>query len=350
MSHAVFDLDPAPGNPRNSEGAFADLPDGSILFGYTHYTGGFEDSDPAYLASRRSTDGGRTWSQADGLLLPNEGKANVMSVSFQWLDHRRLAMFYLVKESKRADCLPYMRVSTDAGGSWGERRCCALWPGYQVVNNDRIVLLPGGRLLMPLADHSSPHTSRGTAYAFRSDDGGQTWQASNPVLPPPEGKSGLQEPGVVPLRDGRLWMLCRTDLGGQWQSFSEDGGETWRPAVPCEHFPAPCSPITVKRLPTGDLVAVWNDHSGRFPLPSAASHEANWGRTPLVSAVSRDEGKTWQHHRLLEDDEEHGYCYIALHCLPDAVLLGYCAGGPDCGIVLSRTRLRRLPLGWLYGE
>ena len=35
----VLELPPVPGNPRNSEGAFAELGDGKILFVYSHFLG-----------------------------------------------------------------------------------------------------------------------------------------------------------------------------------------------------------------------------------------------------------------------------------------------------------------------
>src|SRR5688500_12556507 len=58
-------LAPGPGNPRNSEGDFAVLKDGRVLFVYTHFTGGTGDDARAMLASRVSADGGRTWSYKD---------------------------------------------------------------------------------------------------------------------------------------------------------------------------------------------------------------------------------------------------------------------------------------------
>ena len=103
----------------------------------------------------------------------------------------------------------------------------------------------------------------------------------------------------------------------------------------------------MKRIPsTGDLLAVWHDRSGRFSLPEPAKE--SWGRTPLVSAISRDEGKTWEHHRLIEDDPERGFCYTAIHFVDDVVLLAYCAGGKPTGSVLNTLRMRRVSVEWFY--
>ena len=101
----------------------------------------------------------------------------------------------------------------------------------------------------------------------------------------------------------------------------------------------------MKRIPsTGDLLAVWNDHSGRFPSPSQLNE-----RRPLACAISSDEGKTWKHNQLLDDAPEHGFHYTAIHFTDDAVLLAYCAGGPRPEMAwLQRLCIQRIPLTELY--
>ena len=50
----IVDFPPKAGNPRNSEGAFITLKDGSILFIYSYYDGkSFEDDARASLAAIR---------------------------------------------------------------------------------------------------------------------------------------------------------------------------------------------------------------------------------------------------------------------------------------------------------
>ena len=41
--------------------------------------------------------------------------------------------------------------------------------------------------------------------------------------------------------------------------------------------------------------------------------------------------------------QDHGYCYCAIHFTKDAMLLAYCAGGPEDGSCLAKTRIRRIP-------
>ena len=104
---------------------------------------------------------------------------------------------------------------------------------------------------------------------------------------------------------------------------------------------SPVSPASIKRFPDSrELLAIYNDHSGYFPFPKGK-------RTPLVAAVSNDDGKTWSQKKLTENDPDGWYCYTAIHFVGnDAVLLGYCAGDSRVG-GLNRLRIRRVSLEWL---
>lgn len=335
-------LPPKEGNPRNSEGDFVQLRDGRILFVYTHFTGGGGDDDSAYLAGRYSDDGGQTWTAEDVVVLPNEGACNVMSVSLLRLQSGEIALFYLRKNSWQ-DCRLYLRLSGDEGQTWGEPTLCIPSEGYFVVNNDRVIQLRSGRLVVPAARHARPGEKfgPGVAVCFLSDDNGRTWRQSASELAGPAGSAtGLQEPGLIELKDGRLMMLCRTDQGCQFRSYSEDGGVTWSPAEPTA-LRSPVSPATFKRIPqTGDILLVWNDHRD--------IDEARRGkRTPLKVAISRDEGQTWENVKALEDDPAGWYCYTALEFVGNRVLLAYCAtreGMPH----LSQTQITLFDVDWLY--
>ncbi len=337
----VLTLDPSPGNPRNSEGDFIQLSDGRVLFVYTRFSGGGGDHDRAMLAGRVSHDGGRTWDDTDRIILDREGDMNVMSVSMLRLQDDRIALFYLRKNST-SDCIPYLRYSTDEAETWSDPVRCIPDDGYFVVNNDRVVQLPSGRLLIPASLHSlgTKFVNRGKAMCYRSDDNGATWQRSATILEaPPASRSGLQEPGIVPLSDGRLMMLCRTDQGSQMRSYSEDSGITWSPVEPTNIL-SPVSPATFERLQdTGELLMVWNNHGGIAP-------ELKNKRTPLVAAMSDDDGITWNRFATLEDNPKGWYCYTAMLQIGDHVLLAYCAGDKTVG-GLNRTKIVRLSLPWL---
>jgi len=333
-------LAPTEANPRNSEGDFIELKDGRILFVYTHFTTGSSDYAEAHLASRVSSDGGATWSAEDKLVVAHEGGHNVMSVSLLRLRNGNIALLYLRKRAFD-DCLPQFRISTDEGETWSEPTACITEPsGYYVVNNDRMIQLKSGRILIPAARHVLKGEKKfqpGKALCIFSDDDGKTWGLSESLLEvPTEIGSGLQEPLVLELLDGRVLMLQRTSAGVQYRSYSSDGGNTWTAPEPTA-LRSPTSPATLERIPgSDDLLLVWNDHT------EAKQNEL---RTPLRAALSRDEGATWRVVKTLEDNPAGWYCYTALDFTGDHALLAYCAGIRDeRENGLQTTRVTRIPL------
>jgi sialidase-1 len=357
-SEITLRLDHRRGNPRNSEGAFIDLSDGRIMFAYSRYVGSdWSDNAPATIAARFSRDGGSTWTKRDTLLVSNEGGFNVMSPSLLRLGDNGIGLFYLKKNSLH-DCRLFMRSSTDEARTWGEANRCIPAPGYFVVNNDRAVRLRMGRIVVPAAYHRPRIEGetqalegwdwRAITLFYQSDDDGKTWAESADWWGlPVENRSGMQEPGVVELKDGTLYAWARTDTGCQWEMVSADAGTTWSPPRP-SRFRSPCSALSIKRIPaTGDLLAVWNDHSRRWKLGRPT--RSSWGRTPLVAAISSNDGRSWKWSQVLESDNRRGFCYTAIHFTPDAALLAYSCGGVGSG-VLQDLCIRRVTLDWLYGQ
>jgi neutral ceramidase len=343
-------LAPTKGNPRNSEGDFIQLRDGRLLFVYTRFTGGGGDHDSAELVYRTSTDGGETWSSTDTRMIANEAGMNVMSVSLLRLADGRIALFYLRKNSL-TDCRPVLRYSSDEATTWSEP--VQIIPddavGYYVLNNDRVVQLSNGRLVLPVALHHRPEWEkpdwRGQITCYHSDDDGGSWQRSDTMQPAYDANGKrvtVQEPGIVELKD-RLLLWARTDAGEQYRAYSDNEGNTWTQLEPMR-IASPLSPASIERIPaTGDLMLVWNNHAD-LPL------EQRKLRTPLSVAISRDEGTTWQRARNLDDDPKGWFCYTAIEFAEDHVLLGHVAGHQAPGQHLSGTRITRFPVSWLYGE
>jgi sialidase-1 len=350
----IDEIRPTAAYPRNSEGAFIGLRDGRILFAYSRFTGGGGDDEAAEIAARTSADRGRTWSE-DFLLVARGTAMNVMSVSFLRLGDGRIAMFYLRKSAK-TDSRPYVTFSSDEAKTWTEARLCIQQPGYYVLNNDRVIQLRSGRILMPVALHTGPDgkfNSRGKVMVYLSDDEGVSWRRSRNVLEfPGPSRGGLQEPGVVELKNGRVLMFMRTMVGVQYLSESRDGGQSWSPARPSK-IPSPLSPASMKRIPaTGDLLMVWNDHSHVDPSIRAAeqgSHVTGGKRTPLTAAISRNEGRNWILRHDIEDAPDGWYCYTAIYFDRDRVLLGFSSGGRGLAL-LSKLDLVSFPISALYAK
>jgi Neuraminidase (sialidase) len=347
---APVDLDPTAEHPRSSEGSFATLRSGRIIFCYSQFYGGGQDYSPSAIAEIYSDDHGRTWS-APRIIVPTGDNQNLMSVSLLRLASGKLALFYLAKKTKWLDSNPYVRISTDEAVTWGPAIRVEAARGYFELNNDRAVQLRSGRLILPLslyrtkgtADEQASWDSRAIILWYYSDDEGATWTESDTWWASPQvTHAGLQEPGVVELADGSLFSWSRTDLGSQFGFRSRDGGKTWSPPEATE-LKSPESPAGIKRVPgTSTLMAIYNDHSGRFPLPQPLNK-----RTPLVVAFSTDGGVTWPTRQAIEDDPTGWYCYTAIHFTDEGVLLAYCATNPPLAH-LSRLRLRLVPWSWLH--
>lgn len=343
--HRSLSLPSTPSNPRNSEGDFIlSKPDGRIVFIYSHFSGGQDDFAGAFLAGRYSDDGGKTWNKEDSIIIPNEGKLNVMSPSLLRLKNNCIAMFYLRKNSD-ADCRLYMRVSADETLTWSNPVLCINDDGYYVVNNDRVIQLNDGRIIFPAARHNTPEQNRfnshGTISCYYSDDNGRSWTRSNAALT--SSSVILQEPGLVELRDGTLMMFCRTDAGVLYQSFSSDHGKSWSEMMPtC--IPSFMSPALIERIPTtGDLLLVWNKKGTDQPDVAGV-------RSPLCMAVSGDEGITWSHVRTIETLPDHWYCYPSVEFSGNEVLLSYSSGSRKTGNGLQDLQVTHVSVEWLYSS
>ncbi|TKG90756.1 exo-alpha-sialidase [Puteibacter caeruleilacunae] len=143
----------------------------------------------------------------------------------------------------------------------------------------------------PFGDHYT-----GVVY---SDDYGKTWIESKskiiaPVYEDYNGNNyGAVEPNIVQLNDGRIWMLCRTQTGWQFESFSEDEGESWSVAQPSV-FHSSNSPLDILKLSDGRIVVTWCN-TGDPALDTFGRVYTH--RDVLHMAVSDDDGKSWKGFR-----------------------------------------------------
>jgi hypothetical protein len=326
-------------HPRYSEGSILPLADGNLLFANTEFDKSTSDFAPARIVARRSHDNGNTWSKSE-ILRDNVGQLNVMSATlrrFRSQQGATIGLFYLVKNS-RDNLKVYLCTSADEGRSFGEPGLVSDAAGYHVMNNDRVTELSEGRLLCPVAwTRDVDKENHFVSFCYWSDDEGKSWAtgASRVDLP----KRGAMEPEVLELNDGRVLMIVRTQIGEIYASVSSDRGQNWSPAKPWG-IRSPESPATLRRIPaTGDLLLVWNpvydagaDHGGK--------------RTPLVAAISSNEGKTWSTPRTLEDHKNQQYAYTSLAFVENHVLLSYYVADDSTGHI--STRFRSLPLSWFY--
>lgn len=317
--------------PRNGEGTFLRLKNGSILFAYTKFSGERNgDGRPADIAVIVSCDEGETWSEPKIIFSHDAGAGNYMVPSLLRMNNGDVGITFLRKDKTTNGAVPYFARSADEGKTWSEPKPCIDDPNYFVIENDHTVILRSGRILIPANLHSDTLengelklTGRGKMCMFASDDDGAAWARISDYYEIPfaeKSETGLQETAVYQMEDGTLWALSRTDLGFQFESFSTDDGATWTQAEPNRFFSSPTSPLLMK--PAGKYtVAVFNpipEYTTRISAP-----DRTWGRTPLVCAVSDDGGKTFPRIFYIEDDPDNGYCYPAIFAGDDYLLVAY---------------------------
>ena len=333
-----------------------------LLMALTVYAKKGHDSSVAQICVWPSYDGGRTWvNEQRCLLQENIGDNNVLNPTFLRLSDEEVLLFFDVGNSLQ-DAGVWMRRSLDNAASFGPPQRLP-YRHYGGLNPNQALLLSGGRILVPCFQSPDELQSE-YAYCFYSDDGGETWAASNEftVAIPPErppirrGKvyggrpvtSIASEPSVAELADGSLLMMVRTYAGHIYCSRSGDGGATW--GVPYRAgIPAPGARPTLTRIPsTGDLLLVYN----------AGEPEEIHGPTPrnkMASLISRDQGRTWSSYRLIDGGSDFNgkMTNSTVAFVGDQVLVCYSkvvlADVPPGGSSNHYSWVQQiLPLEWFY--
>lgn len=114
---------------RNGEGSFLNIGNNTLAYVYTCFSSGTDDASYSDICIIKSSDTDRKiWSSPE-ILIRNHGLENIMSVSLLRKDNNSILIQYLEKNSCN-DLKIIRRYSFDEL----ETR-----PGYNVVNNDRIL-------------------------------------------------------------------------------------------------------------------------------------------------------------------------------------------------------------------
>jgi hypothetical protein len=260
------------------------------------------------LVSLRSSDNGRTWSKPqEECPLPQAMGGGVAT-----LDKR--GEIHVILMHARGSGMPaatrfidLWHCGTSEGRTkWTEAK--RIWEGYCGSVMD-VKVLSSGRIVVPFAawkklgEEVAPDTGSNYSTAVYSDDGGQNWTVSPskltaPCTPGYNGNNyGAIEPTILELKDGRVWMLMRTQAGMLYESFSKDGAD-WSPAQPTK-FRTSTSPAALERLADGRIILFWNHCE--MP-PRHAGQGVYGGRDALHAAISADEGRSWQGFREVYRD------------------------------------------------
>lgn len=146
--------------------------------------------------------------------------------------------------------------------------------GWQSRNKPLII---GNRMLLPLYSDGFDFSMIAI-----SDNWGETWQFSEPII-----GAGAVQPALVLGKDSSIVALMR-DNGPPPQrlmkSISQDRGKTWS-IVEDSDIPNPGTSADVIVLKSGNWIIVHND--------------IEEGRHRLSIWLSKNEGKTWPHRKIL---------------------------------------------------
>lgn len=319
----------------------AKLADGSILCAYAYGT------EPRLEAIQvvRTTDTGRTWSKpvtvmqaaVPGLI----ADPNILVVG------ERITVF----GTHLPDAHPpfaygeyWASTSIDLGRTWSKHTRVPRFHTYMTGKVHVPIALRDGTILMGYswdtnADRGTPSHNEPAmvdkAGVLRSSDGGRTWSPSADITV--DRPMGADEPAIVELKDGSVFMIVRTGGPRPFEVISRDRGKNW--AKPRESgFDGHNSPSALLRLKDGAILRVW-DLSTK-------------NRYPLVAAISTDECQTWSQPKVLtkpviDKDGQPSYrtaCYPSAAQADDGTIL---IVWWETGNFGSRLGYARFPRSWL---
>jgi sialidase-1 len=261
---------------------------------------------------RRSEDGGKTWNPP--ISVSNPGfQGGGMTV-----DENTGSMFLFVEEGHPVSPLKVYK-SLDNGETWNEEDVKILPNNLGHIpsmhmNEHGITLKKGkfaGRIIRPTryygeGNHRDYWDSHYTNAMF-SDDGGKTWQTSEPFP-----AFGTGEATLVELDNGTIYYNSRRHKSTdglnprrRYTAFSQDGGMTWKGLEVCEE------------LPDGDQNRDYGLMAGLVRLPVKGQDilifsniESPAGRHHGTIWASFDGGKSWPVKRLVE---EGSFAYSSLN-------------------------------------
>jgi photosystem II stability/assembly factor-like uncharacterized protein len=284
-----------------------EMPDGSWALFFLA-GGDTEPSPKNYTALARSTDQGKTWSEAKlfDVGFPREGDTIGQGPTELLVVGKRATLFFSTHAKHwNTQWRSWTMHTDDNGQTWSKPEPL---PGRlkertfirpHTVTKDGRILLPFQHYIGPSADASKPPLERAFSNprvgVLESADGGKTWTEHGNVRLSDNGYYfGWAEPTIAETADGRIVMLIRADrLGGAlYRAESKDGGKTWPLTAEKTDIPNPGSKATLFPL-GGDAVALLHN-----PNPAH--------RSPLALWVSFDGMKTWPYQRVLVPESSDG--------------------------------------------
>ncbi|MBI3922187.1 MAG: exo-alpha-sialidase, partial [Armatimonadetes bacterium] len=259
-------------------------------------------------------DAGKTWSKpVEVMKCPRDGyiaDPNVLSAGKRLTVY---ATFVPAPWPPFSKSETYASTSEDGGATWSSATRITMPHKYTSGKVHVPLRLKDGTLVMGYswdipAEEGHAAGEEGTMNAragvLLSHDEGKTWAPGGDVHVA-ESPMGADEPALVQLKNGDLFMIARTSTSRPYETRSHDGGLTWEDPKP-SRFQGFNSPSCLLRLKDKSVLRVWdNSASNRFPL---------------VASLSTDECKTWSPPRTLTEPtaDAKGELSFRTACYPSA--------------------------------
>lgn len=213
----IFDVIPA--RPSSHCATLTELPDGSLLAAW--YSGLREGATDVAIMAARAERVGRTSSFAwsEPWVLHSTPLLSDGNPTLYTLDDGTVLLFFVTIQSKGWDTArAYTRRSTDGGRTWSEPQRFGDRDG--IMFRSRPLRLTSGRLVLPAYDEVTWE-----GLPFLSDDDGQTWRQMAPMGAPEgciqPALVELDDGSVLSYlrtgsRDGWIWQTRSTDRAETW--------------------------------------------------------------------------------------------------------------------------------------
>ena len=300
-----------------------------------------------------SGDGGVTWSRPSCVLKPSKlGCDTVSGLSLLRMENGDIGLFFMLHSEPgwvNRICLARSRNEGKTFSRVNKECAFDIYNGYFVLQNDSVIRLSSGRILIPLTYHTGSRRDlpdshvEDIAYGgfTYSDDDGKTWKTSTDELYQTfsSTSTGLRHAGAAEIAPDTLRAFWATDMGCQYSSFSTDGALHWTPAEP-GRFTSPCSPMRVFKTSDGAFFGIWNpvpDYNGRKTDP--ATRGLN---TLVISELSGDTLRPGE-IKEIENDASRGFTDAAVLENGDgSLLLAYSSGSAADGGYKGRITVCRV--------
>jgi sialidase-1 len=354
-------------HPRHGGADLIELKDGTLLMAKmeiykSHLQHQAGDDAPSDIVTLISRDGGKTWGESRKFITRGPDDTAAYTPTFLRLRNGEILFRYEMYHRFVQDQTPcisaYVMRSRDECKSFEAPTTIFNRSAHLAGSQNDIRQLSTGRIIAPICHMEGTAlqedgkglapSNTSQAGSFYSDDEGKTWFECKQYTYLP--MRGTMEPKIVELKDGRLMMVMRNQLGSVFKSMSSDGGETWsNPQTTGLMAPESCPGLL--RIPqTGDILLIWN-HS---PYDPKFDHYGI--RSPMTLAISKDEGETWQGFKNVESAPDWEFTNpAAIVTREGKLLIAYEASKyesltPPGKLGRSRMNLKLAIIGldWLY--